>query len=115
MTPPEWLEEQKARVGGEVYVSAPECGIDGNARVLSLGACPKIHDLDGRVVTAVFRHHSAEVLDLHIVGMGTLKNGQPLMKIYRGNGITIVLTSTDEFATALTSGRGLDLLIKLVP
>lgn len=69
LMPPEWLEEQQARVGGDVYVSVPECGIDGMARVRSLGPCPKIHDLDGRVVTAVLRHHSAHVLDLHIDGL----------------------------------------------
>ena len=69
LMPPEWLEEQQARVGGAVYVTVPECGIDGNARVVSLGPCPDIPDLDGRVVTAVFRHHSAHVLDLHIEGL----------------------------------------------
>ena len=69
LMPPEWLEQQQARVGGEVNVTVPECGIDGNARVVSLRPCPDIPDLDGRVVTAVFRHHSAQVLDLHIEGL----------------------------------------------
>jgi len=64
-----WITEQQAKVGGQVHISVPECGIDGLARVVTLGPCPKIHDIDGRVVTSVFRHHSANVLDLHIEGL----------------------------------------------
>jgi len=64
-----WITEQQAKVGGKVHISVPECHIDGDARVVTLGPCPRIHDIDGRVVTSVFRHHSANVLDLRIEGL----------------------------------------------
>ena len=47
-------------------------------------------------------------------GLGTLKKGQPAMKIYRGNGVTIVTTCNDEFVTILEPGQGLDLGILML-
>jgi len=64
-----WLQEQQAEVGGTVSISVPECGIDGNARVLAIGPCPPIPPGPGRVVTGTFRHASARVLDLHVEGL----------------------------------------------
>ncbi len=64
-----WITEHDARVGGQVHISVPECNIDGQARVVTLGPCPEIDDIDGRVVTSVFRHHSANVLDLRVEGL----------------------------------------------
>jgi hypothetical protein len=69
LLPPEWLAAQGSKLGGQVYVSVPECGIDGEATVLRIGPCPEIPDLDGRVVTSVFRHASTELLDLHLTGL----------------------------------------------
>lgn len=48
------------------------------------------------------------------IGKGTLKKGQPLVNIYRGNGVTIVLKDTGEFVTIIESGKGMDLSIQLV-
>jgi len=64
-----WITEHDAKLGGQVHISVPECNIDGQARVVTLGPCPQIDDIDGRVVTSVFRHHSANVLDLRIEGL----------------------------------------------
>ncbi|PIT13102.1 RHS repeat domain-containing protein [Snodgrassella alvi] len=47
------------------------------------------------------------------VGQGTLKKGQPLMEIYRGEGMTYVAKKlpdgTEEFVTLIESGKGMDL------
>ena len=50
---------------------------------------------------------------VQFVGNGSLKKGQDLCKIYRGNGITIVTKMDDEFVTILKSGEGMDLGIVL--
>ncbi len=56
-------------MGGQVWISVPECGIDGRATVLAIGPCPPIPPGPGRVVTGTFRHASAQVLDLHVDGL----------------------------------------------
>lgn len=47
------------------------------------------------------------------VGQGTLKKDQPLMEIYRGEGMTYVAKKlpdeTEEFVTLIESGKGMDL------
>ena len=48
------------------------------------------------------------------VGKGTLKKGQPVANIYRGNGITVVIKENGEFVTILESGSGLDLGIEII-
>ena len=61
-------------VGETIHVSVPECGINGDAHVLSIGGCPQISPRPGpefQVVTATFEHHAARVLDLSIDGVGT--------------------------------------------
>ncbi|MHC4406189.1 MAG: Hint domain-containing protein, partial [Planctomycetota bacterium] len=65
----EWLEGQNAQVGGTVEINVPECGIEGDAEVLSIGSCPPIQPGPGHVVTGTFRHHAAEVLDLYVEGL----------------------------------------------
>ena len=50
---------------------------------------------------------------VQFVGNGTLKKGQDLCKIYRGNGVTIVTKMDDEFVTILETGKGMDLGIVL--
>jgi hypothetical protein len=65
-----WLAERDVRVGGTVHIAVPECGIDGNAEVIHVGPCPPIRTADsGRVVTGVWRHQSAQVIDLYIEGV----------------------------------------------
>lgn len=68
LRPKEWLHAQKAKVGGTLEVSVPECGIDGNATVLAIETCPQIERGEGRVVTGTFRHEAALVYDLRISG-----------------------------------------------
>ena len=69
LRPLSWLQEQQAEVGGHVWISVPECSIDGHATVLAIGPCPPIPPGPGRVVTGTFRHASARVLDLQIDGL----------------------------------------------
>ena len=53
------------------------------------------------------------------VGQGTIKKGQPVMEIYRGEGMTYVSkklpNGTEEFVTLIESGKGMDLGIVLLP
>lgn len=48
------------------------------------------------------------------VGKGTLKKGQPAVKIYRGNDITVVIKENGEFVTLLESDKGMDLGIRMI-
>jgi hypothetical protein len=52
---------------------------------------------------------------LTFVGKGTLKKGEEAMNIYRGNGLTVVTKESGEWVTAITSGEGLDLAIRIAP
>ena len=63
-----WLNEQKAEVGGTVYISVPECGIDGHAKVLSIEPCPEIVPGEGRVITGTFRHQATSGISLKVTG-----------------------------------------------
>ena len=63
-----WLEEAGAKVGGTIYLSMPEMGIDGDARVLKIE--PNTTDSrkagsGSRVVTGTFVHENAVLLDLY--------------------------------------------------
>ncbi|XYH97110.1 RHS repeat domain-containing protein [Sorangium sp. So ce1128] len=48
------------------------------------------------------------------VGQGTLKKGAEAMSIYRGRGLTIVVKNSGEWVTALKSGEGMDLAIRVL-
>jgi hypothetical protein len=76
LRPDWWLAENEAHVDGTVYVSVPECGIDGHAHIVAIKACPGLLPRPGpefRVVTAVFRHENARILDLRVEGLaGTI-------------------------------------------
>ena len=59
----------------------PECGIDGWAKVLGIGKCPQISPRPGpefQLVTATFKHHAKQILDVYIAGetdpIGTTPN-----------------------------------------
>lgn len=71
LRPEGWLESVEARVGGTVPISVPECGIDGDATVLSIDPCPPIETKSDRhrVVTGVFRHEAAQIIRLTIAGL----------------------------------------------
>ncbi|MEQ8790923.1 MAG: hypothetical protein RIC55_31965, partial [Pirellulaceae bacterium] len=64
-----WLQQRAAEVGGTVYISVPECGIDGNAELLAVGPCPPVAPGEGRVVIGTFKHQSAAVIDVSVEGL----------------------------------------------
>ena len=68
LRPDSWLEKNNAKVGGNVYIAVPECGIDGNAKVTNIEACPPIAGGPGQAVIGTFHHHSATVYDLVVEG-----------------------------------------------
>jgi hypothetical protein len=68
LRPLTWLNEQHGKVGGTVFISVPECGIDGNAQVLAIDPCPEIHSGAGRVVTGTFLHQARSTITLTIAG-----------------------------------------------
>ncbi|MFP2424329.1 RHS repeat-associated core domain-containing protein, partial [Pseudescherichia vulneris] len=53
------------------------------------------------------------------VGQGSIKKGQPLMDIYRGEGMTYISKQlpdgTEEFVTLIESGKGMDIGIIFSP
>jgi len=63
-----WLKDAQAEVGGAIFLSMPEMGIEGEAKVISIGPC-KADSRKGspglRVVTGKFTHENATVLDLY--------------------------------------------------
>ncbi len=68
LRPLTWLNEQHGEVGGTVFISVPECGIDGNANVLAIDPCPEIPSGAGRVVTGTFLHQASSTITLTIAG-----------------------------------------------
>ena len=63
-----WLAEADAQVGGTIFLSMPEMGIEGDAEVLEIGPCTVVADADEpgqQVVTGTFCHQNAVVLDLY--------------------------------------------------
>ncbi|CDG17523.1 hypothetical protein [Xenorhabdus doucetiae] len=53
------------------------------------------------------------------VGKGTIKKDQPLMDVYRGEGMTYISKKlpdgTEEFVTLIESGKGMDIGIIFSP
>ena len=68
LRPLRWLKEQHGEVGGTVFISVPECGIDGNANVLAIEPCPEIPSGGGRVVTGTFCIQAQSTIELRISG-----------------------------------------------
>ena len=68
LRPLTWLNNQQAEVGGTVFISVPECGIDGHAQVLAIETCPEILPGDGRVITGTFRHQVSASISLTTAG-----------------------------------------------
>lgn len=71
LRPDWWVEEEAAERGGTIYVSVPECGIDGDAEVLEIRPCPPVqHCPPGyRTITGTFHHQNAKIIDLYIEGL----------------------------------------------
>jgi hypothetical protein len=69
LRPLSWIAEQKAVAGRTVHIEVPECGIKGDAKVLSISDCPPVKSGSGKTVTGVFRHSSSKVVDVHIAGL----------------------------------------------
>ena len=66
---PDWLDQQQAEVGGTVEINVPECGIEGRAEVLAIDPRPPVQPGEGPVITAIFEHEVAEVIDVHVEGL----------------------------------------------
>ena len=63
-----WIAQHQAEVDGQVFISVPECGINGNATVHSVDACPEIVSGPGRVITGTFRHRVSSGIALSVEG-----------------------------------------------
>ncbi len=69
LRPELWLSLHQAAVGETIYISVPECGIDGNAQVLEIANCPPIAANPGpgfQIVTGTFQHEAAQTLDISV-------------------------------------------------
>jgi hypothetical protein len=75
---------------------------------------PKLKDGGGEVL---LQHLEQGINDgtFKFIGKGTLKKGEESMNIYRGRGLTVVTKESGEWVTALATGEGLDLAIRIVP
>ena len=69
LRPDWWIADQDIEVGRTVALDLTEMGIDGDCRVLSIDACPKIVAGPGSVVTGTFRHKAAETLHVFLDGV----------------------------------------------
>ena len=64
-----------------------------------------------------FLEDIAKIIDngtVKYIGMGEYKEGFPPAKIYRGNGMTIIVKPSGEWVTLLKSGTGMDSKIKII-
>lgn len=66
-----WINDQAAERGGTIYISVPECGIDGDAEVLEIRPCPPVQKCPPgyRTITGTFHHCNAKLIDLYIEGL----------------------------------------------
>ncbi len=76
--PLDWIDAVLGENGGRVPIENEELGITGFADVVDTRACPAPKQDDGRLVTAVYRHSRANVIDVHVAGepepIGTTAN-----------------------------------------
>jgi len=104
LRPAWWLEQQGANVGGHLRIAVPECGIDGDAFIATIGPCPPIRPGAGNVVTGTFRHHNAHIIDLQIEGQDSPIGTTPNHKFWSADRLAFV--RADE----LRVGEGLAIL-----
>lgn len=71
LRPTWWIEQAGAKVGALIRLAMPEMGVDGPAKVLSIGPCPRMQERKPgtRVVTGTFKHKAKLVLHLHLEGL----------------------------------------------
>jgi hypothetical protein len=73
-----WIESVLAEHSGRVPLESGELGIAGFAEVLETRPCPQPRPGQGRLVTGVYEHTRADVIDVHITGepapLGTTAN-----------------------------------------
>jgi len=77
LRPSGWFQEMGAEEGATIVLDLPELGAVGEAEVLYLGPCPDIRPGPGNLVTATFKHSSAETVNLYVASgepIGTTKN-----------------------------------------
>jgi hypothetical protein len=71
LRPTWWIEQAGAKVGALIRLAMPEMGINGPAKVLSIGPCPRMQERKRgtQVVTGTFKHKAKLVLHLHLEGL----------------------------------------------
>ena len=72
LRPVSWIEATGAEVGGSIHMELHEMGLDGQAKVIGIDACPQIETDDGtgrNVVTGTMAHPGANILYLDITGL----------------------------------------------
>ena len=89
-----------AGVDSEIFLEMPELGAVGFARVIAIEPCPKVIDGPGRVVTATFRHQSANVLDLAFAPMSG-SNAETKTVAFNSSGSAP--TAASSFSLGVTS------------
>jgi len=63
-----WLQENSLKPGSRVHFAVSEMGIDGDAEVIDVAACPAIAKGPGRVVLMTVTHFNPTVLELTLAG-----------------------------------------------
>jgi hypothetical protein len=81
LRPTLWLTLQRATVGETLYISVPECGIQGDATLLQIEACPPLAPRPGpgfQIVTGTYQHAAPQTLYISVEGeskpIGTTPN-----------------------------------------
>lgn len=72
LPPVHWIETTGAAVGRSIHMELHEMGLDGQAKVVGIDACPQIETDDGtgrNVVTGTMAHPGANILYLDITGL----------------------------------------------
>jgi hypothetical protein len=69
LRPQVWIEEEKSKVNGKIFLTLSELGAFGIADILAIEPSPPIHSGNGNVVTGRFIHEQADIIDLYIEGM----------------------------------------------
>ncbi len=61
-----WLKAFDAKIGRTIDLDLPEVGAVGEATVVAIEPCPPIPPGNGNLVTALFKHHAKQALNLHV-------------------------------------------------
>jgi hypothetical protein len=66
--PLSWIETEKAELHRSLFLNLPEMGVRGNAKIVSISECSadsRLLSTGKRLVTGIFVHENAKVLDLY--------------------------------------------------